>query len=109
MKGNQVAPAELEALLLEHPAIADVAVIGMPTPDGDETPRAFVVRQATEAGGKLTAEEVQKFVEEKVVYYKRIKQVTFVESVPKNPSGKILRRELRDKYRNVKGQEGAKL
>lgn len=107
VKGNQVAPAELEALLLEHPAIADVAVIGMPTPDGDEAPRAFVVRQASEAGKKVTEEEVKKFVEGKVVRYKRLAGgVTFVESIPKNPSGKILRRQLRDEY---KVKEGARL
>jgi 4-coumarate--CoA ligase len=107
VKGNQVAPAELEALLLEHPAIADVAVIGMPTPDGDEAPRAFVVRQAGEAGQKLQAEEVQKFVQGKVVRYKWLRGgVTFIEAIPKNPSGKILRRQLRDQY---KVKEGARL
>ena len=107
VKGNQVAPAELEALLLEHPDIADVAVIGMPTPDGDEAPRAFVVKQANEAGKTVTEAEVQKFVEGKVVRYKRLTGgVTFVESVPKNPSGKILRRQLRDEY---KVREGARL
>jgi 4-coumarate--CoA ligase len=108
VKGNQVAPAELEALLLEHPAIADVAVIGMPTPDGDEAPRAFVVRQPNEAGKKVTQEEVVKFVEGKVVHYKRLKGgVKWLDAVPKNPSGKILRRELRDRYKV--GKEGARL
>lgn len=79
----------------------------MPTPDGDEAPRAFVVRQATEAGKRLQPEEVQRFVEGKVVHYKRLKGgVTFIEAVPKNPSGKILRRQLRDQY---KTNEGARL
>lgn len=107
VKGNQVAPAELEALLLEHPAIADVAVIGMPTPDGDEAPRAFVVRQTGEAGKNVTEDEITKFVENKVVRYKRLKGgVGFLDSIPKNPSGKILRRELRDRF---KVKEGARL
>lgn len=107
VKGNQVAPAELEALLLEHPAIADVAVIGMPTPDGDEAPRAFVVRQPTQAGKNVTAKDVQQFVEGKVVRYKRLTGgVTFIDAVPKNPSGKILRRQLRDQY---KVKDGARL
>ena len=108
VKGNQVAPAELEALLLEHPGVADVAVIGMPTPDGDEAPRAFVVRQANEAGKNVNEAEIKAFVEGKVVRYKRLSGgVTFVDSVPKNPSGKILRRQLRDQYRDKK--EGARL
>jgi len=97
VKGNQVAPAELEALLLEHPAIADVAVIGMPTADGDEKPRAFVVRQPDEKSQRITAEEIAKFIEDKVVRYKRLAGgVEFLEVIPKNPSGKILRRHLRD-------------
>lgn len=108
VKGNQVAPAELEALILDHPGVSDVAVIGIPTPDGDEVPRAFCVRQQGDAGEKVTEKDVQKFVEDKVIYYKRLKGgVKFVDSIPKNPSGKILRRELRDRERKV--QEGAKL
>ncbi len=100
VKGNQVAPAELEALLLEHSSIADVAVIGIPTPDGDEAPRAFVVRQPTAAAKKLTEKEVQKFVEGKVVRFKYLKGgVEFIDVIPKNPSGKILRRQLRDEWK----------
>ena len=102
-----MAPAELEALLLEHPAVADVAVIGMPTADGDEAPRAFVVRQVSEAGKAVQPQEIQRFVEGKVVRYKRLTGgVTFVDAIPKNPSGKILRRQLRDMYRS---KEGARL
>lgn len=105
VKGNQVAPAELEALLLEHPAIADAAVIGMPTPDGDEAPRAFVVLQPDEKSQKTTVEEVQNFVKDKVARHKRLTGgVTWIDVVPKNPSGKILRRQLRDQYKNKEGQ-----
>lgn len=105
VKGNQVAPAELEALLLEHPAIADAAVIGMPTPDGDEAPRAFVVLQPDKKSQKTTVEEVQNFVKDKVARHKRLTGgVTWIEAVPKNPSGKILRRQLRDQYKSKDGQ-----
>ncbi|EHY61276.1 hypothetical protein HRR83_008973 [Exophiala dermatitidis] len=110
VKGNQVAPAELEALLLEHPGIADAAVIGMPTEDGDEKPRAFIVRQVGERGAKLTAEEVADFVATKVVRYKRLAGgVEFLDAIPKNPSGKILRRQLRDQARERLRRQGAKL
>ena len=110
VKGNQVAPAELEALLLEHEAIADAAVIGMPTDDGDERPRAFIVRQVGPAGEKLAEADVKKFIEEKVVRYKRLTGgVEFLDAIPKNPSGKILRRQLRDATRERLRKEGARL
>lgn len=107
VKGNQVAPAELEALLLEHDAIADAAVIGMPTEDGDEAPRAFVVRQP---GKNVGEDEVKKFIEGKVVRYKFLKGgVEFVDVIPKNPSGKILRRQIRDAAKERLKKEGARL
>ena len=110
VKGNQVAPAELEALLLEHDGIADAAVIGMPTEDGDEKPRAFVVRQGGTAGEKLTEQDVMRFVEGKVIRYKRLAGgVEFVDVIPKNPSGKILRRQLRDVTRERLRKEAARL
>lgn len=94
VKGNQVAPAELEALIIEHPAVQDVAVIGLPTPDGDEKPKAFCVKQP---GAKVSEQEICDFVKDKVVHYKRLAAgCEFVEAIPKNPSGKILRRQLRD-------------
>ncbi|MEY2397752.1 MAG: hypothetical protein QOJ00_926 [Actinomycetota bacterium] len=92
-KGFQVPPAELEALLLTHPKIADAAVIGLPDDEAGEIPAAYVVLRAdTEA----TAEEIQQFVAGKVASYKQIRQVTFIDAVPKSASGKILRRVLRD-------------
>ncbi|MEU2774695.1 4-coumarate--CoA ligase family protein [Streptomyces sp. NPDC007162] len=93
-KGFQVAPAELEALLLTHPGIADAAVIGAYNEDGNEIPHAFVVRQPT-AGG-LTENETMLYVAERVAPYKRVRKVTFISAVPRAASGKILRRELRD-------------
>ncbi|KAJ5516497.1 hypothetical protein N7527_008057 [Penicillium freii] len=93
VKGNQVAPAELEALLLEHPAISDVAVIGVAI-NNDERPRAYVVLRS---GKFATASEIAHFLDNKVSAFKRITGgVVFLEAIPKNPSGKILRMKLRE-------------
>jgi 4-coumarate--CoA ligase len=91
-KGFQVAPAELEALLLTHPKIADVAVIGMPDDAAGEVPKAFVVATA---GDTITLEEVQALVSEHLVSYKQIRQLEVIDVIPKSASGKILRKELR--------------
>ncbi|MBX9394953.1 4-coumarate--CoA ligase family protein [Streptomyces sp. TRM72054] len=93
-KGFQVAPAELEALLLTHPGIADAAVIGVYNEDGNEIPRAYVVRQPT--APDLTENEIMLYVAERVAPYKRVRQVTFIDGVPRAASGKILRRRLRE-------------
>ncbi|WP_077798055.1 4-coumarate--CoA ligase family protein [Streptomyces sp. JHA26] len=92
-KGFQVAPAELEALLLTHPGITDAAVVGDHDDDGNEVPHAHVVRR-TPADGP-TEGEVMMYVAERVAPYKRVRRVTFVDAVPRAASGKILRRELR--------------
>ncbi|MEV6115038.1 4-coumarate--CoA ligase family protein [Streptomyces sp. NPDC052109] len=94
-KGFQVAPAELEALLLTHPGITDAAVIGAYNDDGNEVPHAFVVRRA-DAAEQLTENEVMLYVAERVAPYKRVRRVTFIHTVPRAASGKILRRELRE-------------
>ncbi|XKK58706.1 4-coumarate--CoA ligase family protein [Streptomyces sp. ARC32] len=93
-KGFQVAPAELEALLLTHPGIADAAVIGEYNDDGNEVPHAFVVRQPAASG--LAEGEIMMYVAERVAPYKRVRKVTLVDSVPRAASGKILRRQLRE-------------
>jgi acyl-CoA synthetase (AMP-forming)/AMP-acid ligase II len=92
-KGFQVAPAELEALLLTHPGIADAAVVGAHDDDGNEVPHAHVVRRAPAEGP--TEGEVMMYVAERVAPYKRVRRVTFIDAVPRAASGKILRRELR--------------
>ncbi len=92
-KGFQVAPAELEDLLLSHPAVTDVAVIGIPDEQAGELPKAFVVLKEE---GAADADALMAFVAGKVAAYKRIREVAFIESIPKSPSGKILRRLLRD-------------
>jgi len=91
-KGYQVPPAELEALLLSHPKIADVAVIGLPDEEAGEIPKAFVV---TAPGATLTEGEVITFVADQVAPYKKVRAVEFIEAVPKSASGKILRKDLR--------------
>jgi acyl-CoA synthetase (AMP-forming)/AMP-acid ligase II len=90
-KGHQVAPAELEAVLVSHPKVRDAGVIGLPMEDGGESPKAFVV-----ADDGLEADEVIAYVAERVAPYKRIREVEFIDEVPKSASGKILRRVLRE-------------
>jgi len=94
-KGFQVAPAELEALLLSHPAIADAAVIPSPDEEAGEIPKAFVVLR-----GEVTADEIMAFVAERVAPHKKIRRVEFVEQIPKSAAGKILRRVLVERERS---------
>lgn len=95
-KGFQVAPAELEALLLTHPGIADAAVIGARDGHGNEIPHAFVVPHPD--AGELTEDDVLRYVTERVAPYKRVRRATFVDTVPRAASGKILRRQLREHH-----------
>lgn len=92
-KGYQVPPAELEAVLLGHPSIADAAVIGVIEPEsGEEVPKAFVVRQPDT---ELSADAVMEFVSGQVAPYKKVRQVAFIDAIPKSAAGKILRKDLR--------------
>lgn len=91
-KGYQVAPAVLEAVLLEHPAIADAAVIGVLDDDGQEVPKAFVVRQQ---GSDLDEDAVMTYVVDHVAPHEKVRRVEFIEQIPKSASGKILRKDLR--------------
>jgi acyl-CoA synthetase (AMP-forming)/AMP-acid ligase II len=92
-KGYQVPPAELEALLLTHPSIADAAVIGVRDSEGEEVPKAFVVRQP--AAPDITADDVMGFVASRVAPHKKVRLVEFIDAIPKSASGKILRKDLR--------------
>lgn len=97
VKGFQVPPAELEGILLSHPEIHDAAVVGVPDGDNGEVPKAYVVR----ADASLREEHVKGFIREKVSAYKQLAGgVEFVESIPKSPAGKILRRLLRDHHKS---------
>ena len=90
-KGFQVAPAELEGLLLEHPGVADAAVIPMPDDEAGEVPKAYVVRKAD---AEPSADELMAFVAERVATFKQLREVEFIDAIPKNASGKLLRRVL---------------
>jgi acyl-CoA synthetase (AMP-forming)/AMP-acid ligase II len=94
-KGYQVAPAELEAVLLNNPEIADAAVIGVLDPDsGEDLPKAFVVRAP---GSSISEEEVQAYAAQHLAPHKKIRLVEFIDQVPKSMAGKILRKELKNR------------
>ena len=88
-KGFQVAPAELEAVLLTHPAVADAAVVPSPDEEAGEVPKAFVVLK-----GEATERELKEFVAARVAPHKKVRRLEFTDQIPKSPSGKILRRLL---------------
>jgi acyl-CoA synthetase (AMP-forming)/AMP-acid ligase II len=93
-KACQVAPAELEGVLVSHPSVADAAVIGVPDAEAGEVPKAYVVLK-----GAATADELMAYVSERVAPFKKIRLVEFVDQIPKSPSGKILRRMLIEQER----------
>ncbi|GKT42464.1 acyl-CoA ligase easD [Colletotrichum spaethianum] len=112
VKGHQVAPAELEAHLLTHPAVSDTAVIQVPDDRAGEVPKAYVVRAAAHASkpDAEVAADICKYVEEHKARHKWLKGgVEFVDVIPKSPSGKILRRLLRDREKEARRAKGAKL
>lgn len=91
-EGFQVPPAELEAVLLSHQAIADAAVVPLEDDDAGEIPRAFVVLE-----GVATAADIMGYVAERVAPYKKVRRVDVIDAIPKSPSGQILRRHRRDR------------
>jgi acyl-CoA synthetase (AMP-forming)/AMP-acid ligase II len=95
-RGFQVPPAEVEAMLLTHPAVGDVAVVARPDAEAGETPVAYVVRRP---GSEVTAEELVEYGRGRLVHYKRVRAVEFVDEIPRSPSGKILRRVLVERER----------
>jgi 4-coumarate--CoA ligase len=100
-KGLQIAPAELEGLLITHDDIQEAAIVGIPIEGGSEVPRAYVVPRGT---GILSENDVKQFVKGKLADYKQLRGgVRFVDELPKNAVGKILRRQLRDKARTEEG------
>ena len=94
--GFPIAPAEVEAVLLEHPAVRDCGVVGRSDGAAGEVPCAFIVlRDGIESSGRL-GEQLSGFVAERLISYKQPREVRFVQAIPRNPSGKILRRHLRE-------------
>lgn len=91
-KGFQVAPAELEAMLIAHPNISDAAVVPLKDEAAGEVPVAFVVKSN---GSKISEEDIKQYISRQVVFYKRINRVFFTDTIPKAPSGKILRKDLK--------------
>ena len=94
-KGFPVAPAEVESLLLEHPAVRDCGVVGRKDPDAGEIPVAFIVLREGSVPSKKLEDDLCGFVAERLTPYKQPRQIRFVDALPRTPSGKILRRELR--------------
>ncbi|KAI5646206.1 AMP-binding enzyme domain-containing protein [Phthorimaea operculella] len=95
VKGFQVAPAELETVVRTHSKVLDCGVVGIPDPITGEQPKAFVVIQPNQT---VKSEEILEYVNSKVAAFKKLKEVQFVDAIPKNPAGKILRKELKEKY-----------
>ncbi|OAY32340.1 4-coumarate--CoA ligase-like 1 [Manihot esculenta] len=93
-KGFQVAPAEIEALLLTHPSVEDVAVVSLPDEEAGEIPAACVVIKQE---ARQSEEDIINYVSSNVAHYKKVRKVQFVETIPKSPSGKIMRRLLKEK------------
>jgi acyl-coenzyme A synthetase/AMP-(fatty) acid ligase len=112
-QGHQVAPAELEAHLLTHPHVSDCAVIQVPDDAAGEVPKAFVVKSPSigiEENDRVIAREIAKHVEKHKAHYKWLAGgVEFIDEIPKSPSGKILRRFLRDKEKEKRRKAGSKL
>jgi acyl-CoA synthetase (AMP-forming)/AMP-acid ligase II len=102
-KGLQVAPAELEALVLTHPAVADAAVIPSPDEEAGEVPKAFIVLRS---GQQASADEIMGFVSAKVAPHKRVRRLEFIAQIPKSASGKILRRVLVEQERKARAAQG---
>jgi acyl-coenzyme A synthetase/AMP-(fatty) acid ligase len=101
VKGIAVAPAELEDLLLGHPKVEDCAAVSIPDEYSGEKPKAYVVHKSGVVAGEELGEELLKYVKERKVKHKKIKEVEFADVIPKSASGKILRRVLRNKSKGA--------
>ena len=99
----QVSPAELEAVLVTHPDVADAAVIPIPDEEAGEIPKGVVVLKDPEATSDEMAESIMAFVADRVAPHKRVRSLDFIDQVPKSASGKILRRVLVDQERGGSG------
>ena len=95
-KGFPVAPAEVESVLLEHPAVRDCGVIAKPDPEAGEIPCAFVVVRDGFTPSAALDQQLRDFVAGRLAHHKQPREIRFVDALPRTPSGKILRRELRN-------------
>jgi acyl-CoA synthetase (AMP-forming)/AMP-acid ligase II len=93
--GENISPEELESVLYSHPKIDEVAVIGIPDPEWGQEPMAVVVLKK---GESATADEIMEFCRQNLASFKRPRMVEFVNELPRNPMGKVLKRVLRDQY-----------
>ncbi|MGZ7031878.1 MAG: AMP-binding enzyme, partial [Thermoanaerobaculia bacterium] len=100
-KGMQIAPAELEAVLLAHPCIADAAVVPMADEEAGQIPKAFVVLKEDSTG-----DDIMTYVADRVARYKRVRIVEVIDQIPRSPSGKILRRVLVERDRKTPLERG---
>jgi acyl-coenzyme A synthetase/AMP-(fatty) acid ligase len=101
-KGYSIAPAELEEVLRQHPAVREACVIPKPDPAVGQIPKAFVVLQ-----GEVSPEDLLRFVEERVAPYKKVREVEFVPELPKSAVGKVLRKVLAEQERRRSAQAAA--
>jgi long-chain acyl-CoA synthetase len=102
-KGYNVFPRELEEILFATPGVAGAVVVGRPSEEAGELPVAYVVRAADDAGAALTAASVMAAVNERVVHYKRLRDVVFIDAIPVSAAGKVLKRELAARERAAQG------
>ncbi|KGO77992.1 protein of unknown function DUF4009 [Penicillium italicum] len=110
VKGLQVAPAELEAHILAHPDVSDCAVIAIPDDRAGEVPKAIVVKSPTAGSDESVSQALLKYVEDHKARHKWLKGgIRFVDAIPKNPSGKILRRLIRDQEKEARRKAGSKI
>jgi fatty-acyl-CoA synthase len=93
--GENISPEEVEQVLHSHPQIEEAALIGVPDPDWGQEPWAVVVLKS---GAQATAEEITEFCRQRLASYKCPRSVVFVDSLPRNPMGKVVRRLLREQY-----------
>lgn len=105
MRGFQVAPPEIEAVLMSHPLIIDAAVIGVPatSPVDGESPRAYIIRSPT-SKSSVSEAQIHQYLSERLASYKQLKGgIVFLTELPKTASGKYLKRYLRDRYKQETG------